>query len=41
MHVEGVNVLKADGSSHFIANSIDKRAWHNMHRRDYEEPIAF
>lgn len=41
MHTGGVNVLMADGSMRFIVDSVDKRTWHNLHRRDHEEPVTF
>lgn len=41
LHVGGVNLLMADGSAHFVADSIDKRAWHNLHRRDRQVPVEF
>ncbi len=41
MHVGGVNTLMADGSARFLPNSIDKRVWHNLHKRDNREPFEF
>jgi prepilin-type processing-associated H-X9-DG protein len=41
MHLGGVNLLMADGSAHFVADSIDKRTWHNLHKRNNQQPIDF
>jgi prepilin-type processing-associated H-X9-DG protein len=41
MHVGGVNLLMADGSAHFIADSIETQAWHSLHKRDHDGPIEF
>jgi prepilin-type N-terminal cleavage/methylation domain-containing protein/prepilin-type processing-associated H-X9-DG protein len=41
LHPGGVNVLMADGSARFVTNEIDKRAWHDLHRRDHSDPVEF
>jgi prepilin-type N-terminal cleavage/methylation domain-containing protein len=41
MHVGGVNLLMADGSAHFVTDSIDRRTWHGLHKRDNQQPIDF
>ena len=41
MHVGGVNLLMADGSVHFLADSVDKWLWHNLHNRTRREPVDF
>ncbi len=38
-HSSGVNLLMADGSAHFVADSVDAEVWHLMHRRDGAEPF--
>ena len=35
MHPGGANLLMLGGSVHFVADEVDERVWHNMHRRDY------
>jgi prepilin-type processing-associated H-X9-DG protein len=34
LHSGGVNLLMADGSAHFVADSVEAFVWHYMHRRD-------
>ena len=41
LHDGGVNILMADGSTHFISDSIDRRTWHNLHDRSRTGPIEF
>ena len=41
MHSGGVNLIMADGSTHFVSDSIDRRVWHNLHKRDNQQPIDF
>lgn len=40
-HAGGVNLVMADGSTHFVSDSIDRRVWHNIHKRDNQQPIDF
>jgi len=37
-HAGGVNLLMADGSARFVTDSVSKRTWHNLHKRDHQEP---
>ena len=41
LHTDGVNVLMADGSVHFVSNSIDKRVWHSAHDRNHKDAVNF
>ncbi len=41
MHVDGVNLLMADGSARFVSNSISKQVWHDLHKRDKKTPLEF
>ncbi|MEX0677738.1 MAG: DUF1559 domain-containing protein [Pirellulales bacterium] len=34
MHPDGVNLLMADGSVHFVSDAVGANAWHEMHKRD-------
>ena len=36
----GVNVLMADGSAHFVSNSVDLGVWHAIHSRLTREKIS-
>jgi prepilin-type N-terminal cleavage/methylation domain-containing protein/prepilin-type processing-associated H-X9-DG protein len=40
LHVGGANFLFADGSVHFIRNSIDVTVWHALGTRDGGEPVS-
>ncbi len=39
LHASGVNVLVADGSGHFISDSIDPEVWEMMHKRNNRVPL--
>jgi prepilin-type N-terminal cleavage/methylation domain-containing protein/prepilin-type processing-associated H-X9-DG protein len=39
LHPGGANVLMLGGSVHFIEDGIDEDLWHNMHRRDFRDPL--
>jgi prepilin-type N-terminal cleavage/methylation domain-containing protein/prepilin-type processing-associated H-X9-DG protein len=39
LHSDGVNLLMADGSTHFVVDSVDADVWHYMHRRDAPKTI--
>ncbi len=41
MHVDGVHLLMADGSVHFLDDAVDRRLWHNMHDRSHQQPYEF
>lgn len=41
LHSGGVNVLFADGSVHFIADSVDLNAWRGLGSRDENEVFSF
>jgi type II secretory pathway pseudopilin PulG len=38
-HASGVNVLMADGSAHFISDTIDAEIWEKMHKRNNRVPL--
>ena len=38
-HPDGVQILMADGSVHFVEDLIDQDIWHNMHKRDRQAPF--
>lgn len=40
-HVGGINALMADGAVQFIANAVDIRTWHNLHKRDFQGTISY
>jgi prepilin-type processing-associated H-X9-DG protein len=39
-HTNGVNVVFADGSLHFISNTIDMTTWHSLGTREAGDPIG-
>jgi len=39
-HPEGVNAALADGSVHFITDSIDQETWRSLATRDGREPVS-
>jgi prepilin-type processing-associated H-X9-DG protein len=38
-HISGVNVAMADGSVHFVSDSIDGDVWETMHKRNSRVPL--
>ncbi len=40
MHTGGVNVLFADGSGHFIANSVNLATWQALGSRNGNEALG-
>jgi prepilin-type processing-associated H-X9-DG protein len=40
LHSSGVNALMADGSGHFVSDSVDSALWENMHKRNIQVPVA-